>query len=335
MVQNEINRSEIVFMYDVKFGNPNGDPLDENRPRIDEATHRNLVSDVRLKRTIRDYLYNFCGFNGETEKGDIFVRETIYDDGNEKYVRTSNMRAEMFNKNEHEIIQKCIDIRLFGCTITLGKKQKTQKPKGEEITENSKTGSLTLTGPIQFKIGTSLHEVDDLHVKGTGAFTSSGKKDQNTFREEYVLPYSFILFEGIINENNADKTGLTNKDIQYLIKGMWNGTKMLITRSKYEHNPRVIIKINYKDAYHIGDLDTLFSLKIHNGKEETKIRGINDFGVNLDSFLKTLEEHSKHIRDVEYIVDGRVEFLKDGVKTNLKTELEKFHGKPIIFEEEI
>ena len=51
MVQNEINRSEIVFMYDVKFGNPNGDPLDENRPRIDEATHRNLVSDVRLKRT--------------------------------------------------------------------------------------------------------------------------------------------------------------------------------------------------------------------------------------------------------------------------------------------
>ena len=53
------NRSEILFLYDVKDINPNGDPLDENKPRIDEETMQNLVTDVRLKRTVRDYLHDF------------------------------------------------------------------------------------------------------------------------------------------------------------------------------------------------------------------------------------------------------------------------------------
>ena len=49
------NRSELVFLYDAKDINPNGDPMDENKPRIDEETGNNMVTDVRLKRTIRDY----------------------------------------------------------------------------------------------------------------------------------------------------------------------------------------------------------------------------------------------------------------------------------------
>ena len=62
------NRSEIVFLYDIKDANPNGDPLDENKPRIDEETGINIVTDVRLKRTIRDYLMNF-------KNEEIFIRE--------------------------------------------------------------------------------------------------------------------------------------------------------------------------------------------------------------------------------------------------------------------
>ena len=52
-------RSEILFIYDIRDGNPNGDPLDENKPRIDEEAGVNIVTDVRLKRTIRDYLHDF------------------------------------------------------------------------------------------------------------------------------------------------------------------------------------------------------------------------------------------------------------------------------------
>lgn len=66
-------RSELLFCYDVTDANPNGDPLDSNKPRIDEETNINFVTDVRLKRTIRDYLYSYKGYNGEVDK-DIFVR---------------------------------------------------------------------------------------------------------------------------------------------------------------------------------------------------------------------------------------------------------------------
>ena len=52
-------RSELIFLYDIKDSNPNGDPLDSNKPRMDEETSINLVTDVRLKRTIRDYLLDY------------------------------------------------------------------------------------------------------------------------------------------------------------------------------------------------------------------------------------------------------------------------------------
>ena len=48
-----MNRSEIIFLYDIADNNPNGDPLDSNKPRIDEETGENIVTDARLKRTIR------------------------------------------------------------------------------------------------------------------------------------------------------------------------------------------------------------------------------------------------------------------------------------------
>lgn len=73
-------RSEILFLYEIENANPNGDPLNENRPRFDSEDSTVIVSDVRLKRTIRDYLFEYKGFNGKEEK-DIFVRETTYEDG--------------------------------------------------------------------------------------------------------------------------------------------------------------------------------------------------------------------------------------------------------------
>jgi CRISPR-associated protein Csh2 len=63
-----IHDGDILYLYDAKLTNPNGDPDDENRPRMDEATGRNLVSDVRLKRYLRDYWLN--------ADEDIWVRRT-------------------------------------------------------------------------------------------------------------------------------------------------------------------------------------------------------------------------------------------------------------------
>ena len=76
------NRSEILFLYDVTYANPNGDPVDENKPRIDEETEINIVTDVRLKRTIRDYLNDYKG-------QDIFIIESRDENGNLRTKETS------------------------------------------------------------------------------------------------------------------------------------------------------------------------------------------------------------------------------------------------------
>ena len=79
------NRSELLFLYEIENANPNGDPLNENRPRFDNEDSTIIVSDVRLKRTIRDYLFEYKGYNGENGK-DIFVRETEYSLDDKTYV---------------------------------------------------------------------------------------------------------------------------------------------------------------------------------------------------------------------------------------------------------
>ena len=86
-----MNRSELVFLYDISYANPNGDPLDENKPRIDEETEINIVTDVRLKRTIRDYLHDFKDQN-------IFVKEIEYEPGK---IQNAKLRAEDYLLDEN------------------------------------------------------------------------------------------------------------------------------------------------------------------------------------------------------------------------------------------
>ncbi len=279
------NRSEILFIYDIRDGNPNGDPVDENKPRIDEETGVNIVTDVRLKRTIRDYLHDFKG-------QEIFVREIIYDEKNH-YIQTGILRAKNFDNSAERILKECIDIRLFGGVIPL------------------KEDSITYTGPVQFKIGRSLHRVTMKHIKGTGAFASKEGSKQATFREEDFLPYSLIMFYGIINENAAKHTHLTDDDINLLLEGTWNGTKSLISRTKAGQVPRLLLKVNYvKENYHIGDLDRM--LKLATDIPHENIRSTADYMIDVSDLVKKLAAEKASIKDIEICVDDRLMFCKDG-----------------------
>lgn len=306
------NRSELLFLYDVKDSNPNGDPLDENRPRIDEETGINLVTDVRLKRTIRDYLYKF-------KEQEIFVREIEDDEG---HIQDAKLRAEDFllengkavDKKDislpemkkiidENVLKDCIDVRLFGVTLPIEK-------------DTNKSSSITHTGPVQFKIGRSLHKVFTKHFKGTGAFASKKGASQKTFREEDFLPYSLICFYGIINENVAKETRLTEDDIKLLLDGMWNGTKSLISRSKVGQVPRLILKINYKkENYHIGDLNNM--LKLDSNIPDDEIRDVSQINLDISQLISAFSKNIETIDNVEYCIDDRVKLLFDGKETTL------------------
>ncbi|MDD2439755.1 MAG: type I-B CRISPR-associated protein Cas7/Csh2 [Methanosarcinaceae archaeon] len=298
-------RSELVFLYDIKDGNPNGDPLDENKPRIDEETGVNLVTDVRLKRTIRDYLHNF-------KNEEIFVKEISDENG---ALQDAKTRAKDFLTQkeplpdfatgkkdiDNSILNKCIDVRLFGSTIPLEFKVKSKK----------ETGSITHTGPVQFKIGRSMHRVFVKHIRGTGAFASKKGASQKTFREEDFLQYSLINFYGIINENAAKDTKLSEEDVTLLLDGMWNGTKNLISRSKVGQVPRFLLKVNYKEGnYHIGDLNNLIKLKSELVDEE--IRDISQVKIELQALVKSLTEEKEKIENIQFCADRALKFIYKG-----------------------
>lgn len=104
------NRSEIVFLYDIKDANPNGDPMDENKPRIDEETEINIVTDVRLKRTIRDYLSKY-------KKKEIFIIEEIKSDGTQK---TKEERInELKIKTAEDSKNSYRNMSIYGCSAQL------------------------------------------------------------------------------------------------------------------------------------------------------------------------------------------------------------------------
>ena len=286
------NRSELVFLYDIKDANPNGDPLDENKPRIDEETGINLVTDVRFKRTIRDYLHDF-------KNEEIFVRGVRNDNGQlkTKEDRLTDLGVSDESAKE-DLLNKCVDIRLFGSTTAIKKK------------------TITLTGPVQFKIGRSLHKVKLNFIKGTTVMPSKEAKGQGTFTESYVLPYSLICFYGIINENAAKETKLTEDDVKLLLDGMWNGTKNLISRSKAGQVPRLLLKVNYKEQnYHIGDLNSM--LKLSADVPEDEIRDISQFKIDVTELINTLSGNTDKIQNVEYKVDSRLNLLNNGNKCTL------------------
>jgi len=275
------NRSEIIFLYDIENANPNGDPMDENRPRIDEETEKNIVTDVRLKRTIRDYLYKFLN-------EEIFIIEEINEDGTQK-TREGRLEELKIKSKEDgvKLLENYVDLRLFGATIAV------------------KGMPLTWIGPVQFKFGKSLHKVEPKTIKGTSVMPSKENVTRGTFIETQILPYSLISFYGIINENAAKSTGLTESDVNLLMNGIWNGTKNLITRSKIGQMPRLLLRIIYKeDNFHIGDIDKKMKLTLNEDIEEKSLRSISETKLDISELIETINSNKDKIERVEFKVNG-------------------------------
>ncbi|CAM2065669.1 type I-B CRISPR-associated protein Cas7/Csh2 [Sulfidibacter corallicola] len=281
------HREEFLFLYDVTMANPNGDPLEENKPRIDEASGLNLVTDVRLKRTIRDHFHDAMGHDGRGGR-DIFVRQTASDKGTG--IKDGKARVKDFGDDSEAILARCIDIRLFGGVLPLNKR------------------SFTFTGPAQLKMGRSLHRVHLMHLRGTGAFASSDGNQQNTFRDEYILPYSLICFYGVINEHAAKHTGLGRDDVDLFYEAMWEGTRNLLSRSKMGHMPRFLLRLRHGDPnFFIGDLDHL--VRFRSELDDEAIRKHEDGLLDLSALAEELAKHEDRIETIEIRQDERLKVV--------------------------
>jgi CRISPR-associated protein Csh2 len=160
------------------------------------------------------------------------------------------------------------------------------------------------------------------HIQGTGAFASREGAKQTTFREEDILYYSLIAFHGIVNPTAAKDSQATEEDIKLLVEGMWQGTKNLISRSKFGHMPRLLLKINYNSPrFFIGDLDRHVSVKTDIPVE--RLRDISDLQLDVSSLKDSLSKHATNISSIEYVLDSRLNLVANGATTTV----ENFSGK--------
>jgi len=307
MSKNDIinNRAEIVFFYDVRDNNPNGDPLAENKPRMDEETGIGIVTDVRLKRTIRDYLRDF-------EAQVILIDDFEKDDGTIKMARERAQDFIIKNKGAETVdllIKNCIDVRLFGCAIPLGEGKK----------------SIQLTGPVQFNYGRTVHKIEPILLQGTGAFASKTGMKQRTFRSDYIIHYGLYRFYGIINEKLGEITRLTESDVELLIKALWKGTERLQSRSKIGHSPRLLVKLGYNEPeFFIGQIDKL----INTSKEDPSIddlalRDISEFIFDIEPLKQRIISNLDKINKVFLKADPSLKFKDDKKITNIIDEWKK------------
>jgi len=290
------SRKELLFVYSVKDANPNGDPLNANHPRYDEETGQVLVSDVRIKRTIRDEFMRMKKDGNEGEYEEVFI------DGLPKTMKSryDELKGKFGDKEKAEnILKKCIDARLFGLTFALGDKE-----------------TFAWTGPVQFKWGRSLHKAKVEFIQGTGAFVTKEGGEQRTIRNEYIVPFALIATYAIGNQHASVRTGASDEDFNKLVEALWNGTNNLITRSKTEHRSRMLLVIDYVEGFNglIGSLDERIKLVKKDGSElsedeQLALRSITEVSIDLREVCEKLESLSNQIEQIKIIKDPDLEIL--------------------------
>lgn len=281
--------SELLFIWDAKMTNPNGDMLNDNAPRFDETDRKAIVSDVRVKRTIRDDLQ-------DRKNKTIFVN-------NPETVQSAETRFNELQKSSNlkdikEVFLSCIDNRLFG---------------GVAPSKN-----IQIIGAVQFSWAKSLNQTETILSQGTGAFGKDGKNNK-TFRTDNYLPYALFAMYGTINSINAKKSNASEDDINEMIDSMWNGTKLLNTRSKIGQKPRALFRIIYNDTYVIGLLDELISIK---NKNSDDIRKFDECEICFDELIEAIKIADEKIEKIEIYYDESIKeklsVFKDLEKVDMK-----------------
>jgi CRISPR-associated protein Csh2 len=187
---------------------------------------------------------------------------------------------------------------------------------------------------VQFRYGKSLHKVDLTYIKGTTVMPSKEDKKQGTFTEKYILPYSLIVFYGVVNENAASSQNinLTERDIDLLLEAMWNGTKNLLTASKVGQIPRLLLQIIYKEKnFHIGELDNRISFI--SDKDDKQIRGIKDGKIEVGNLISTINNSKNKIEKIRIKIDENTIFTRNGAETDLRELLSGFLVEELNFME--
>ena len=215
------NRYEFVVLFDVENGNPNGDPDAGNMPRIDPESGFGLVTDVCIKRKIRNYV--------ETLKEDgqgyrIYIKDNVplnrSDNEAYEHLNTNADQVKKLKKEDPELDRKIrdymcenfYDIRTFGAVMTTF------------VKANLNCGQVR--GPVQLGFARSVDPIlpQEVTITRVAITTESDAEKKGTeMGRKYIIPYALYRLEGYVSANLARKvTGFSEEDLELLWQAILN-----------------------------------------------------------------------------------------------------------------
>lgn len=266
------NRFDFVFVFDVKDGNPNGDPDAGNLPRVDAETGMGLVTDVCLKRKVRNYVQvsKNCA-----EGYDIFIKEkavlnTLIDKAHEdedvKEAKDKTMAARDF------MCKKYYDIRTFGAVMSIGK------------------NAGQVRGPIQLTFARSTdpiiaseHSITRMAV-ATEKEAEKQSGDNRTMGRKATIPYGLYVGYGFVSANLAKQTGFSEEDLDLFWEALKNMFDVDRSAARGLMSAQKLIVFKHDSELGNAPANKLFDLvKIEKKDNNDVPRSFFDYNVTIDT----------------------------------------------------
>ncbi|HDL1196066.1 TPA: type I-C CRISPR-associated protein Cas7/Csd2 [Mannheimia haemolytica] len=271
------NRYEFVFFFDVTNGNPNGDPDAGNMPRLDPETSKGLVTDVCLKRKIR----NFIEMSYENEAGyEIYVKEkSVLNLQNKRAYEALGIESEAKKLPKEEakareitawMCKNFFDIRTFGAVMT------------------TEVNSGQVRGSVQLAFAQSIDPIIPLEVSITRMAVTNEKdlEKERTMGRKYIVPYALYRVHGFISAKLAEKTGFSDEDVQKL----WQALQLMFehdrSAARGEMAARKLIVFKHDSELGNQPAHKLFdSVKVEriNGEKDTPAKDYDDYRISVQA----------------------------------------------------
>lgn len=273
------NRYEFVMLYDVENGNPNGDPDAGNMPRIDPETGHGIVTDVCIKRKIRNYVELVC----ENQPGfDIYVKQDVtLNSQDEKGVAAvkDKPKEEKSMGFRDFMCSNFYDIRTFGAVMTTAAKSKELSNVAGQV-----------RGPVQITFGKSIDPIVTQEITITRVAITTNEKAATASTEmgrKHIIPYALYRQEGFVSANLARKiTGFSEDDLELLWTAIQNMFEYDRSAARGKMALRKLIIFKHDSELGCAPAHELFELVEVDQKDKGKpARSFEDYEVRISQAL--------------------------------------------------
>lgn len=270
------NRYDFIYIFDVQDGNPNGDPDAGNLPRMDAETGEGLVSDVCLKRKIRNYVQVVKGC---AEGYDIFIKEkavlnkAIEDAYEDERVKNAK---DTYNTDAARDVMcsRYFDVRTFGAVMSTGEKTKN---------------AGQVRGPIQLTFGRSVSPIiSQEHSITRMAVASTKESDKQaggnrTIGRKSTVPYGLYVARGFVSANLAQQTGFSEEDLELVWAALSNMFDCDRSAARGLMSARRLIVFKHNSVLGNAPANKLFDLvSIEQIDKEKASRSFADYRISID-----------------------------------------------------